>query len=282
MPATALTADDAPHLILRAADGAMARIHLDGAHVSAWVPAGSSDDRLFVSARSRYGAGTAIRGGIPVIFPQFGTTGPLRQHGFARLMPWTVAAEWSDGDGAHARLTLTDTHETRALWPNMFSAEIAVTVGADTLSVALTVTNTGAQQFEFSAALHPYFRVHDAFACTVHGLHGTRYRDSLRDGAEFDETHEALAITGPIDRVYIATPDTITVREGSRVLRIEKSGFPDTVVWNPGAEGSASRPDFAPGEQHVMLCVEAAAVRPMLSLAPGAQWTGRQVMIAAS
>ena len=153
-----LTANDAPSLTLTAPDGASARVYLDGAHVASWIPAGgptSGDEQLFVSARALYGPGYAIRGGIPICWPQFGKTGPLQQHGFSRLMRWSVVRESVDAQGAHAILRLTDTDETLAVWPFSFNAELAVSVGARTLRVELTVTNTDAQPMEFTAALHP-------------------------------------------------------------------------------------------------------------------------------
>ena len=71
-------------------DGARAIMALDGGHVLSWTPAGETDERLFVSERSTYGPGKAIRGGIPVIFPHFGPFGDLPQHGFARGSRFTA------------------------------------------------------------------------------------------------------------------------------------------------------------------------------------------------
>lgn len=274
-----LSANEAPFLTLGAPDGASARVYLDGAHVASWIPAGG-DEQLFVSARAFYGPGYAIRGGIPLCWPQFGKTGALQQHGFARLMRWTVVRETSDEHGARAVLRLTDSDATRALWPFAFNAELVVQVIARTLRVELTVTNTDVRPMEFTAAMHPYFRVRDAFAVDVLGLEGCRYRDALHGGAEFTESAAALRIPGPIDRVYVDTPSHIALREPHRTLRITKSGFPETVVWNPGAAGTSSREDFVPGDEQHMVCVEAAAVYPPVTVVPGDAWIGVQEMTA--
>lgn len=269
---------DAPFVELTHADGAFARVHLDGGQVSSWRPAGSGEDRLFVSRHAHYGAGASLRGGIPVCFPQFGAMGPLRQHGFARNARWAVVRQTQSDDGARAVLRLTDTDVTCAEWPHAFNAELAVHVAAASLTVALTVVNTGDRPFAFTAALHPYFSVRDAFTTRVSGLSGLSYRDALRDGAVFRETGAQLAITGHIDRVYIAAPDVLEIVEPHRTLRIEKHGFPDAVVWNPGADITAAKADFASGDERLMLCVEAGAIMQPVSLAPGAAWTGTQVM----
>ncbi len=275
-----LSATEAPSIELRAPDGAFARIHLDGAHVTSWLPAGATSDRLFVSTAAWYGPGCAIRGGIPVIFPQFGPFGDIRHHGFARLSRWSVVRQTEEAGGARALLRLTDSDDSRAQWPFAFNAELSVHVAGAVLTVELTVTNTDGQPFSFTAAFHPYFAVDNAYATKVTGLSGARYRDGVRGGDEFDEGGDVLAIEGHIDRVYYATADVIEVKEPHRTLRIEKRGFPETVVWNPGAEGTRSRADFADGEEVHMLCVEAAVVRPPVTLAPSEQWIGTQMMTA--
>lgn len=268
--------DTASFITLTAGDGAKARIQLNGAHVTSWVPAGSEDDRLFVSSKSLFGPGVSVRGGIPVCFPQFGKSGPLPQHGFARVSPWTVLHTEDGAERAVAVLRLIDNDATRALWPHPFSAELAVSVGSATLDVALTVTNTGDLPFSFTAALHPYFRVNDAFACRVEGLTGAVYVDGLKGGARGEERSDSLVIDGEIDRVYFDVAGSLRLREPDRSLSIEQSGFPDAVVWNPGEDGVARRSDFHTGDERRMLCVEAAVVGKPVTLKPGEIWEGAQ------
>jgi len=269
-----------PSLDLVAADGARATIALDGAHVTSWVPAGTDGDRLFVSERSGFGAGVSIRGGIPVIFPQFGAEGSLPRHGFARTSHWTVTSFADSAHDAHVTMRLSDSAATRAVWPATFRADLTVRVHGAVLDVSLSVTNAGDAPFSFTAALHPYFRVVDAYQTTVSGLHQLRYRDALRDRQLFEESDATVHIHGEIDRVYFDVPNVIEIHEIDRVLRIEKRGFPDAVVWNPGAAGTRGRADFKQGDQRDMLCVEAAAVQHPIVLSPGSQWTGSQVMTA--
>src|SRR5438132_247968 len=80
---------DLPKVVLTAPDGASAEIYLYGAQVTSWIPAGSAE-RLFLSPRAEFRAGASIRGGTPVIFPQFSNQGSLPKHGFARLNSWEL------------------------------------------------------------------------------------------------------------------------------------------------------------------------------------------------
>ena len=100
-------------------------VYLHGAHVTSWKPARDHDERLFLSERSEFRAGAAIRGGIPVIFPQFAAEGPLPRHGFARTSEWTLDEVSAKAGDAVASLSLRDSAETRAIWNHAFSPRSA-------------------------------------------------------------------------------------------------------------------------------------------------------------
>lgn len=276
-----MTVHDDSTIELRSPDGAQARITPNGAHATSWIPAGSLDDRLFVSARTAFGAGASIRGGVPVIFPQFGMEGPLPKHGFARNVRWTLLGADIVDQCARARLLLIDDATTRAIWPHAFEAEVVVLVGGAMLDITLSVENTGAEPFTFTAALHPYFRVADAHRAVVTGLAGTRYRNALKGRLEVDETEPSVVIREEIDRVYYNVIGPLEIREPHRTLRLEQRGFRDAVVWNPGVTALRGKADFVDGEEREMLCVEAATVQHPVVLAPGERWSGAQVATAA-
>src|SRR5512140_3613716 len=108
-----------PKLDLVAPDGARAEIYLHGAHVTSWIPSGGKE-RLFTSRAAQFRAGVPIRGGIPVVFPQFSQLGPLPAHGFARVMPWEFVGAEHNAQGATATFRLSDTEESRRLWAHAF------------------------------------------------------------------------------------------------------------------------------------------------------------------
>lgn len=263
-------------LTLESADGARAQIHPRGAHLTQWWPAGSRDSRLFLSERAVFASGTPIRGGVPVIFPQFAGEGPLPKHGFARTAPWTLSAR---GDG-EARFTLTDSVATRAIWDQAFLCTLGVHVGGDTLEVALSVVNTGTTALQFTAALHSYFTVTDIATTSLEGLQHIHYRDTADGGRRKQSTGERVRIAGEVDRNYFDTPANLTLHDGARRLQLHQQGFADTVVWNPGARASARFADLAADDYRRFLCIEAAQIARPVSLAPGAEWRGRQRLIA--
>ena len=63
-----------------------------------------------------------------------------------------------------------------------------------------------------------------------------------------------------------------------RTTVIRKDGFPDAVVWNPGAAKCATMADLEPEDYLRFVCVEAAAVRTPVHLEPGERWEGRQAL----
>ncbi|HEX2585085.1 MAG TPA: hypothetical protein VHL14_08130, partial [Steroidobacteraceae bacterium] len=97
---------------LRHSSGATALVHIHGAHITSWK---TSDgvERLFLSKRAEFKAGAAVRGGVPIIFPQFAALGSLPKHGFARMSTWYLIDNTSLDT---VTFELKDSAETRAIW----------------------------------------------------------------------------------------------------------------------------------------------------------------------
>lgn len=272
-----------PKVALTAADGARFEAYLHGAHVTSWIPAGETESRLWLSPFAHFAAGSAIRGGIPVCFPQFADQGPLPMHGFARTSAWTLAGADRAPDGAAAaRFRLADSDATRALWPHPFACELAVRALGASLAVELAVTNAGNAGIAFTVALHTYLAVRNARDVVVHGLSGVHYRDKVMRHDDDVEAAPELVVDRPLDRVYRATPE-LTVRETGRALSVRAQGVADTVVWNPGPPADTTlKPgaDMAPDAWRHFVCVEAAVASTTVALAPGATWRGSQTLVA--
>jgi glucose-6-phosphate 1-epimerase len=263
-----------PAMHLRAPDGAVATVLLHGAQIVSWVPAGDQE-RLYVSPLAEAGEGKAVRGGIPVCFPQFARRGPLPAHGFARTRAW----QWVEGAEragvAIGVLRLADDDSTRALWPHRFEAELTLVLSGLRLDIELAITNTGDTTFDFAAALHTYLLCDDVRRAKLGGLYGVRYLDSL-SGAEQQQEIDPFSFAGEIDRIYCDATGPLSLSTAMGRMHIEAEGFPDVVVWNPGPTKAAALPDMPDDDWLRMLCIEAAAIDRPITLAPGQDWAARQ------
>jgi len=268
-----------PKAILAAPDGACAEIYLHGGHLTSWIPAGG-EEQIFLSQTAEFTAKSAIRGGVPVIFPQFADTGPLAKHGFARRAEWMFANAESTAEGVTARFELRDSSQTRAAWPYPFLLTLKVTLSGRRLDLKLTVANNGKEPMRFSGALHTYFRVSELNQVTIAGLKGCRYRIAPQAPSEFIQAEEMLTFgTDEFTRMYLGSPKQFTLHDAGRVLKIETYGFPDTVVWNPGKVGGAAQSDLEPDGYRRFFCLEPAIVANPQEVAPFDTWSGGQTLI---
>lgn len=248
---------------LHARDGAVAVIADHGAHLLSWRPAGGSE-ALYLSERSAWGGNTAIRGGVPLIFPQFAERGDGKRHGFARSAGWHLA-EAADEEGmAVARYVLGTGDVPGNAWPHRFALGFEVAIGGHALRMTLTVSNPSQEAWSFCAALHSYWRVGDVREAGIAGLQGAGYLDQVRQGREAVQAEEILRIDGEVDRIYGSVPGPLSIADGRRRIELRQEGFPDAVVWNPGPKAAALS-DMAPGDEARFVCVEAGNIlRPVI------------------
>jgi glucose-6-phosphate 1-epimerase len=257
-----------PCVRLQHASGDSALVALHGGQVLSWKAGGV--ERLYLSPKAAMDGKTAIRGGVPICFPQFNQRGPLAKHGFARNLPWTAG-----GDGTTAAFSLASDDATRAIWPHDFEASLAVRLSAGGLQLEFSVRNTGQTALEFTVALHSYFRVAAIGDVRLDGLAGQPVWDSLTDS--HSQQAGEVRFTQEFDSVYQAAPKPLTLTDGRSTLHIAQSAsFGQTVVWNPGAALCAKLADMpADGYQH-MVCVEAAQIDAPVPWPGGGSWTGWQ------
>ena len=264
-----------PAVTIRAADGAQATLTLYGGHLVSWRGS-DGRERLFCSRESSLDGSRAIRGGVPVIFPQFGARGAGMRHGFARVATWQLAATGDENGAAWAEFTLDQDKLPAAIaaaWPFAFALRLRVAVHGQSLDISLNVHNTGAQPFPFSAALHSYFAVDQLEQARITGLQRVRYSDDTPLDAL--QAKEVLQFADKLDRIYYQLPGPLQLETGGDTLRLAQQGFTDAVVWNPGAQDAAALADLADDEYQRFVCIEAALIQPDV-LAAGAEWHGSQ------
>lgn len=264
---------------VRDPDGAVALVAVHGAHVLSWTPAGG-EPVLYLSDKSQFGPGSAIRGGVPIIFPQFGERGNGKRHGFARVQDWNFQSAGIEGGYSVARFRLAQNALGGDTWQHGFQLDYQISLHAQQLKLKLEVCNTSGHPWEFCAALHTYLRVADVSRVTVTGLHGRPYLDQVAGGMQCVQEHRELRIEGEIDRIYGGVTEQLQLDDGVRPLKVDKLGFKDVVVWNPGWEKAASLADMVPSDFATFLCVEAGAILEPVHLLPGQCWSGEQVITA--
>ncbi|MEO5738027.1 MAG: D-hexose-6-phosphate mutarotase [Variovorax sp.] len=271
MPTQSLVFRGQPALALALPEGGRAVVSLHGAQLLSWTTA-DGVERIYLSPDALFDGRGAIRGGVPVCWPQFNQRGALPKHGFARNLPWQAMP----GNEGQLVLALRDDEATRALWPHAFRLQLTVALAPRQLRVTIDVTNTGGAPMSFALALHSYLRVDDIAQARLQGLQGANRWDAVRDDRHV-EMAEALRFDAEFDSVYAAPSGPLKLVQPSGTLQIVQSaGCTETVVWNPGAALSAKLADLPDDGWRHMLCVEAARIDENVLLAPGAQWQAWQ------
>jgi len=272
-----------PAVRLTDASGATCDVYVYGAHVASWKSADGFEN-LFVSSSAEIGGGKALRGGVPICWPQFAAKGQYAKHGICRTSAeWTVVRTSTDPYPCVV-LGLSDSEATKKVWPFSFNLRYAVTIdGPQTLSTSLTVINTGDAPLEFTGALHTYFACSSVTGVQIAGLEGLTFENSANGGAMETQDEAPVAFHGEVDRLYYNTPSelhVLNVGADGRHLKLLKMGFPDAVTWNIGADKAASLKDLAPGQWEQYVCLEAGLIGKPCAVPPSASYAAGQTFIA--
>ncbi len=256
-------------------------VHSAGAHVTRWDTPGFGE-MIFLSAKSGFGVGVPIRGGIPICFPWFGAPATWEddiqllggqfakyKHGFARKVNWRlveeVAGEDVGGEDEATRAAWSVTYELTEEdvadqgYPDVapFLAAYRVDFSDDALDLTFAVANTGDEPFRFEVALHTYFQVGDVNQVQVLGLDGVPYSDKVDGGAKVQSGPVVFGVE--VDNVYQSdAPLTVVDPARDVVTRIETENSATTIVWNPGPVGAANMADMGDDEWRQFVCVETA------------------------
>lgn len=248
-----------------------AELYLYGAQIHSWSgPYG--EELLFTSSRAFFERGKPVRGGVPLIFPQFGK-GELPSHGFARTSMWEVKETKFVAEGVPSvTLRLEDGSMTQTMWPHRFVLEYTVTL-SDRLHCLLKVVNCDTTPFFFYAGFHNYLRIADINRTSIHGLKDITYMDLSAQRRYAVQNADPLIFECRTDNAYLNAPEVVRVTDQlmNREYTVTKGGFRDVVVWNPWESGSREFQDLAPQEYLSFVCVEPAIVNQKITLEPRAK-----------
>ena len=268
-------------------DGRLARVditsplahgemYLHGAQVTSWKPAGK-DEVLFISTKTRWEEGKAIRGGIPICFPWFRAKADdphAPAHGFVRTRSWQLGSIVETGAGVAVTMFIESDEQTRRWWPAEFRLAHRVTFGSE-LSLELICTNTGNTSLRFEEALHTYNRVADVGTVRLQGLDGARFLDNTDSNKEKTQLGD-VTIASQTDNAFLSTQNAVDLLDPKmrRRIRLQKANSSTTVVWNPWQEGASGLRDLGEDEWKQFLCVEASnIIGAAVTLAPGQEHT---------
>jgi galactose mutarotase-like enzyme len=185
----------------------------------------------------------SVRGGLPILFPICGNLPDhsyaigdkqysLKQHGFARELPWTVTHQSTTND-ASLTVTLTSNDATRPVYPFDFSVSFTYRIRGGELVIDQTYTNKSDTPMPFSTGLHPYFLA-PAKASLTFEIPSTSYTEK--------QTGETHAFAGKfdfsqaeIDAAFTSVTGTVaTVADTSQKLRLtmtSSENYRTIVFW---------------------------------------------------
>jgi glucose-6-phosphate 1-epimerase len=255
-------------------------IYLHGAHVTSWRPSGTQEV-LFVSSKSRWEPGRAIRGGIPICFPWFADKADdpaAPAHGFARTTAWQLESLTQTLDAVTVAMRLETSADTKKWWPADFQAMYRATFGSQ-LQLELAVKNSGTSPLRFEEALHTYFRVEQIEQVRSQGLDAVQYLDKT-DSKRKKTQHGPIVFESETDRIYLNHTSSVELEDHAlqRRININKHNSLSTVVWNPWIDKAKAMSDFGDDEWRQMVCVEVSNVADFaVEMVPGQQHKMRAV-----
>ncbi|KAG0570012.1 hypothetical protein M758_6G127200 [Ceratodon purpureus] len=136
------------------------------------------------------------------------------------------------------------------------------------LNTHITVQNTDSKPFEFSTALHSYFRAAIS-GVQVKGLQGCRFLTKDKVPLKGCERRDSITFTGFYDCLYFNAPNSLQLDNGlGTTIGIHNHGWTDAVLWSP-MDQIASWREF--------VCVENAVLDPV-SLCPCGTWSAEQIL----
>lgn len=274
-------------ITVRNDDGSSITVYEQGAHLSSWKTK-DGKEHLYLSPNAIFADRTALRGGVPLIFPQFGSYGPmLPSHGFARIRPWHVEDAESGKATFSLRVplcellpegcSLTDAPQ------NAVNLLYTITFSNSELKLRMKVTNTSEEQSApFQFAFHTYFAVSDIAQTVINGVNRSPFIDNGKARGNPDtppSPPEPLwIIRGEHDRIYPNQGCAIVVQDlvAKTAMQIASPNLRDVCVWNPGAAKCAALKDMPADGFQRFVCVEHGNMLKKVVVAPCSSWTGSQ------
>ena len=148
-----------------------------GGLITEWISEGK--ELLYFDLERFMDKDQSVRGGIPILFPICGDLSEgyqvgdkkyfLKQHGFARDLPWSIGLR---KDNLGISLKLTDSEDSRSSFPFSFTLQMDICLKAKSLQISVKIYNQSKDVMPFGFGLHPYFKVSNLQKIKIDGLPG--------------------------------------------------------------------------------------------------------------
>ncbi|HDL5149887.1 TPA: D-hexose-6-phosphate mutarotase [Mannheimia haemolytica] len=218
-----------------------AKIALQGAQLLSWQPYNAEQDVLWLSEIEPFRIGSAIRGGIPICYPWFGSI-KEPAHGTARIQEWRLVEHTCSDENVGLVFALEN------------KAKMEMMLG-ETCELYFTHLDPEPAQL----ALHSYFNIGDIEKVEVQGL-PTRCFDKLTD--QEVEVPSPRKISENVDCIYPAQAvNFIQDFANQRTIKVEHINATETVLWNPWHNTVSAMTETA---YQNMVCVETARINTLL------------------
>ncbi|TRU80704.1 MAG: aldose epimerase [Microcystis novacekii Mn_MB_F_20050700_S1] len=151
------------------ADAYLEVVPARGGIITRWQICG--EDILYLDRERFKEPNLSVRGGVPILFPVCGNLPDntyqhqgrnytLKQHGFARDLPWQVSKQSSE-TAANLTLELNSNEATRQVYPFDFKLIFNYQLQGNSLKIHQKFINLSPEKMPFSIGFHPYFQVTD-------------------------------------------------------------------------------------------------------------------------
>ena len=241
MPAITVEQRQYKTYVLTNAESRLEVVPERGGIITSWQV--QNQEMLYLDTERFTDPALSVRGGIPILFPICGNlpdnrytvagqSYQLKQHGFARELPWQ--AETPDPDVAALTLTLESNPQTLEVYPFEFQVAFTYRLQGQSLLLSQRFTNRSSQPMPFSTGLHPYFSVADKSKLRIE-IPASQYQEKSSPdpqnftGFDFDQAEIDWAFR-PLTAQSSQVTDQVT--NGQRRLRLDyDSSYTTLVFW---------------------------------------------------
>lgn len=189
-------------------------VSLYGANLLRWKSL--NKERLYIAKTSLLDGTKAVRGGVPVVFPQFARPNEnLPQHGFVRTSFWKYLKNTEENEGDEDSIffyldhtMVNDQNLILNHWNYAFNLliEFKLTSSNKLIQKFYIQNIDNNKSFFFQNLLHTYYSISNIHNITVKGLKSSSYLDKLdwNHGKKVEEQEEII-FKSEFDSIYLNT-----------------------------------------------------------------------------